>query len=80
MRIASAAKAEAWRAKSGQFFRCTDSAGEAKSVGKIAGACTSLLDENEIDPMGSHPAAKLYRALKDTSLGETHGAVGPRGF
>ena len=59
IRIASAAKAAAWRAKSGQFFRSIDPAGEEKSVGKIAGACTSLLDEKETDPMGSHPAAKL---------------------
>ena len=71
MRIASVAKAEAWRAKSGQHFRSTDLAGEAKLVGKIPGACTSPLDENEIDPRGSHPAAKLYRALKDTVLGES---------
>ena len=71
MRIASVEKAEAWRAKSGQHFRSIDLAGEAKSVGKIAGACTSLLVENETDPMGPHPAAKLYRALKDTVLGES---------
>ena len=42
MRIASVEKAEAWRAKSGQHFRSIDLTGEAKSVGKIAGACTSL--------------------------------------
>ena len=71
MRIASVEKAEAWRAKSGQHFRSIDLAGEAKSVGKIAGACTSLLVENETDPRGPRPAAKLYRALKDTVLGES---------
>ena len=71
MRIADVAKAEAWRAKSGPHFRSIDSAAEAKSVRKIAGASTPLLDEDEIDPMGSHPAAKLYRALKDTVLGES---------
>ena len=39
-RIAGVAKAEAWRAKSGPHFRSIDSAAEAKSVRKIAGAST----------------------------------------
>ena len=70
MRVASKAKAETWRAKSGQYFRNIDAAGEAKAVWKIAGVSAPLLDD-EIDPKGSHPAAKIYRALKDTVLGET---------
>ena len=69
MRIASKEKAEAWRAKSGQYFRAVDEAKEARSVRKIAGVSDPLLDD-EIDPKGAHPAAKLYRALKDTVLGE----------
>ena len=35
------------------------------------GASTPPLDEGKIDPMGSHPAAKLYRALNDTVRGES---------
>ena len=69
MRIASKEKAEAWRAKSGQYFRVVDEAKEARSVRKIADVSDPLLDD-EIDPKGAHPAAKLYRALKDTVLGE----------
>ena len=69
MRIASKEKAEAWRAKSGQYFRVVDEAKEARSVRKIAGVSDPLLDD-EIDPKGAHPAAKLYRALKNTVLGE----------
>ena len=70
MRIAGPSEAAEWRKKSKEFFRDADSAAEVQSIKVIAGIETPLLDESEIDPKGQHPAAQLYRALKDTILGE----------
>src|SRR5690606_23652934 len=44
---------------------------EAESAGKIAQTFSNQPENVEIDPSGSDPAAKLYRAIKDTVLGES---------
>jgi hypothetical protein len=70
LRIAPPEKAAEWRAKSRPFFQEGGKDGELKAIPAIAGKNTSPPGTADIDPQGYHPAAKLYRALRDTVLGE----------
>ena len=70
VRVADKKKAEQWREKSRRFFEKIDQKTEIWSIKRILGTDTLDDGDSEIDPQGQHPAAKLYRALKDTVLGE----------
>ena len=63
MRIASEDKAETWRAKSGHYFRNVDPAGEAESIGKIAGAC-ALFPEEKDRPERITPSRKALQSVE----------------
>ena len=71
VKVTTPEKAREWRAKTRQFFLESDLAREAESAGKIAQTFSNQPENVEIDPSGSDPAAKLYRAIKDTVLGES---------